>query len=103
MHLCNIPTNKIHTVEIPTGLPLVYDSRLGCLRLLEDDSLAQSGPGQGQGQQLLAKYNFGTNPELLFQRSKRREMAGTRAGEGEREGMEVIDMEKMVIRLHRPK
>lgn len=58
MHLCNIPPNKIHTVEIPTGLPLVYDSRLGKLRLLEDETLKDMNP--------LHKYNFGSTPELLF-------------------------------------
>lgn len=25
MHLCEIPTERIHEVEIPTGLPMVYD------------------------------------------------------------------------------
>eukprot|EP01039_Chlorochromonas_danica_P000424 gene424-458_t len=39
MHLCKIPTSKIHMVEIPTGLPLVYDWKQGKLRLLEDPSL----------------------------------------------------------------
>ena len=27
MHLCDIPIDQIHQVEIPTGLPLVYDKR----------------------------------------------------------------------------
>lgn len=36
MHLCNIPPDRIHAVEIPTGLPLVYDARLQKIRLLQE-------------------------------------------------------------------
>jgi hypothetical protein len=38
MHLCNIPVDSIHAVEIPTGLPLIYDPRLGKIRLLQEVS-----------------------------------------------------------------
>ena len=38
-------------VEIPTGLPLVFDLRYKCLRLLEGD---------------FSDYNFGKAGELLF-------------------------------------
>lgn len=57
MHLCDIPEERIHKVEIPTGLPLVYDSEKRKILLLEDHSLVDSP---------LKVYNFGEAPELLF-------------------------------------
>jgi len=51
MHLFNIPPERISEIEIPTGLPLVYDVRYRCLRLLEGD---------------FSTYNFGKSGELLF-------------------------------------
>lgn len=59
MHLCEIPMDRIHEVEIPTGLPLIYDVKRKCIRLLEDDSDPEFR---------LSKYDFGTSPELLFRR-----------------------------------
>lgn len=59
MHLCQIPQDKIPNVEIPTGLPLIYDSELRKLRLLEDEDI-------GSTVNPLEKYNFGSAPELLF-------------------------------------
>ena len=56
MHLCDIPTDRISEVEIPTGLPLVYDVRKRCIQVLED----------GIDDDPLARYNFGSAPELLF-------------------------------------
>jgi hypothetical protein len=56
MHLCDIPTDQIHQVEIPTGLPMVFDWRVNRVRLLEDDDVPNP----------LKKYNFGAKPELLF-------------------------------------
>jgi hypothetical protein len=44
-------------VEIPTGLPLIFDLGRKCVRLL-DDGKRDSNP--------LTKYNFGTSPDLLF-------------------------------------
>ena len=44
MHLCQIPTDKIHLVEIPTGLPLVFDSRLKGIRLLDDGNNSPTNP-----------------------------------------------------------
>jgi hypothetical protein len=103
MHLCDIPVERIHAVEIPTGLPLVYDSTLRRIRLLQEsvgDTFSETGDCsnsssssssssiqsgsiehasvtnldslQGRrgrlltGEELLAKYNFGACPELLF-------------------------------------
>eukprot|EP00322_Chrysochromulina_rotalis_P013564 CAMPEP_0115869974 /NCGR_PEP_ID=MMETSP0287-20121206/22082_1 /TAXON_ID=412157 /ORGANISM="Chrysochromulina rotalis, Strain UIO044" /LENGTH=700 /DNA_ID=CAMNT_0003324671 /DNA_START=45 /DNA_END=2147 /DNA_ORIENTATION=+ len=51
MHLLDIPTDRIVDIEIPTGLPLIYDLRYKCLRLLEGD---------------FYDYNFGKAAELLF-------------------------------------
>lgn len=82
MHLCKIPTSKIHMVEIPTGLPLVYDWKQGKLRLLEDPSLGGVNP--------LHKYNFGSAPELLFK---------TKSDVPAPDGMESIDIEEMIIKL----
>jgi len=52
MHLFDIPPDRISEIEIPTGLPLVYDVRYGCLRLLGDGDFSA--------------YNFGKSGELLF-------------------------------------
>eukprot|EP00746_Dinoflagellata_sp_MGD_P099429 gnl/MRDRNA2_/MRDRNA2_404367_c0_seq1.p1 gnl/MRDRNA2_/MRDRNA2_404367_c0~~gnl/MRDRNA2_/MRDRNA2_404367_c0_seq1.p1 ORF type:complete len:214 (+),score=30.05 gnl/MRDRNA2_/MRDRNA2_404367_c0_seq1:44-643(+) len=57
MHLLNISKDDISSVEIPTGLPLIYDHGCKCIKLLDD----------GTDDDILTKYNFGRNPELLFQ------------------------------------
>lgn len=59
MHLCDIPQDKIPFVEIPTGLPLVYDPTQRKIRLLQDGDI-------GTKINPLEKYKFGTAPELLF-------------------------------------
>jgi len=51
MHLLKIPTEEISNIEIPTGLPLVFDLRHKCLKLLEGD---------------FRDYNFGKASEVLF-------------------------------------
>jgi len=51
MHLLRIPKEEIVNIEIPTGLPLVYDMRHRCLSLLEGD---------------FTDYNFGKAAETLF-------------------------------------
>ena len=56
MHLCDIPIDRIHEVEIPTGLPMVYDHESRRIRLLEDDEV--SDPMQ--------TYDFGSSPELFI-------------------------------------
>ena len=60
MHLCDIPSERIAEVEIPTGLPLVFDVKRRCLRLL-DDGLYSNDPAEA-----LARWNFGTASDLLF-------------------------------------
>ena len=57
MHLCDIPRERIKEVEIPTGLPMVYDPDQRCIRLL-DDGLFTEDPTE--------RYDFGSSPELLF-------------------------------------
>ena len=51
MHLCAIPKERISEIEIPTGLPLVYDLRERRLRLLEGEP---------------SDYNFGKGVDMLF-------------------------------------
>ena len=60
MHLCDIPSERIAEVEIPTGLPLVFDVKRRCLRLL-DDGRYSNDPAEA-----LARWNFGTASDLLF-------------------------------------
>jgi len=56
MHLFSIPPERISEIEIPTGLPMVYDVSSNCLRLLEGDP---------------SDYNFGKGgAELLFERGE---------------------------------
>jgi len=56
MHLFDIPPTRISEIEIPTGLPMVYDARANCLRLLEGEP---------------SDYNFGKGgAELLFGRGR---------------------------------
>lgn len=56
MHLCDIPEDKISGLEIPNGLPLIYDMNSKCMKLLDD----------GSGEDPLEKYNFGASASYLF-------------------------------------
>ena len=56
MHLCEIPEDKISGLEIPNGLPLIYDLNSKCIKLLDD----------GSGEDPLKKYNFGASASYLF-------------------------------------
>jgi len=51
MHLLRIPKEEIVNIEIPTGLPLVFDTRHRCLKLLEGE---------------FTDYNFGKAAQTLF-------------------------------------
>ena len=46
-------------IQIPTGLPLIYDMNRKCIRVLES-------PNEEDNSNLFLKYNFGSSPELLF-------------------------------------
>jgi 2,3-bisphosphoglycerate-dependent phosphoglycerate mutase len=56
MHLCNIPESEITGLEIPNGLPLIYDVKSKCVKLLDD----------GTGRDPLEVYNFGPAAKYLF-------------------------------------
>uniref|UniRef100_A0A0G4IA63 Phosphoglycerate mutase n=1 Tax=Chromera velia CCMP2878 TaxID=1169474 RepID=A0A0G4IA63_9ALVE len=68
MDLCDIPEDRIHELEIPTGLPLVYDIKKRCVRLLDD----------GLSPHPLERYDFGTAKDVLFRPC---------GGEGDRESV----------------
>jgi hypothetical protein len=57
MVLCEIPQDRIHEIEIPTGLPMLYDWKAKRIRIFDDGlhSTAQ-----------LEKYDFGKSKNLLF-------------------------------------
>mmetsp|Transcript_3224 Transcript_3224/g.4867 ORF Transcript_3224/g.4867 Transcript_3224/m.4867 type:complete len:685 (+) Transcript_3224:25-2079(+) len=55
MELCGVSTDNITSVEIPTGLPMIFDPETKSIKLLDD--------GKGDP---LKRYNFGSKPELLF-------------------------------------
>lgn len=56
MHLCDIPESEITGLEIPNGLPLIYDIKSKCVKLLDD----------GTGRDPLDVYNFGSAANYLF-------------------------------------
>mmetsp|Transcript_33539 Transcript_33539/g.115360 ORF Transcript_33539/g.115360 Transcript_33539/m.115360 type:complete len:766 (-) Transcript_33539:67-2364(-) len=60
MHLCEIPPERISEIEIPTGLPLIFDVRQKRVRLLDD------GDYDADPVQALKRHDFGTANELLF-------------------------------------
>jgi 2,3-bisphosphoglycerate-dependent phosphoglycerate mutase len=60
MHLCEIPEEQITGLEIPNGLPLIFDVKSKCLKLLDD----------GTGRDPLEVYNFGKAAKYLFRPCK---------------------------------
>jgi len=56
MHLCEIPEEHIAELEIPNGLPLIFDLKSKCIKLLDD----------GTGRNPLEVYNFGNAANYLF-------------------------------------
>jgi 2,3-bisphosphoglycerate-dependent phosphoglycerate mutase len=56
MHLCEIPEDKITGLEIPNGLPIIFDIKSKCVKLLDD----------GSGLDPLEVYNFGKAAPYLF-------------------------------------
>jgi len=55
MHLCDIPEDQITGLELPNGLPIIFDLKSKCVKLLDD--------GTGNP---LEKHNFGRAAEYLF-------------------------------------
>ena len=66
MYLCEIPPERIHEVEIPTGLPLIFDVKKKCIQLLQDEESYRLEQELGSSFDPIARYDFGTSPELLF-------------------------------------
>jgi len=56
MYLCDIPTERIAEIEIPTGLPLVYNVEKKCIQLLDD----------GTGIDPVDRYDFGEVVCIVF-------------------------------------
>jgi 2,3-bisphosphoglycerate-dependent phosphoglycerate mutase len=56
MHLCEIPEECMTDLNLPNGVPLVYNVRRKCISLLDD----------GTGDDPLEKYNFGSAAQYLF-------------------------------------
>jgi len=56
MHLCEIPEDCMNDLQLPNGVPLVYDVKRKCISLLDD----------GSGEDPLEKYNFGSAAQYLF-------------------------------------
>ena len=56
MHLCEIPQDKITGLEIPNGLPLIFDINSKCVKLLDD----------GTGRDPLEVHDFGEAAPYLF-------------------------------------
>ena len=56
MHLCAIPPDRIAELEIPTGVPIVFDFEARCVKLLDD----------GRAPSPLERYDFGPAGEHLF-------------------------------------
>jgi 2,3-bisphosphoglycerate-dependent phosphoglycerate mutase len=56
MHLCDIPEDRVTELEIPNGLPLIFDIKSKCVKLLDD----------GTGRDPLEVHNFGKAAKYLF-------------------------------------
>mmetsp|Transcript_15366 Transcript_15366/g.22994 ORF Transcript_15366/g.22994 Transcript_15366/m.22994 type:complete len:741 (-) Transcript_15366:121-2343(-) len=56
MHLCEIPEECMNDLQLPNGVPLVYNVKRKCISLLDD----------GTGEDPLEKYNFGSAAQYLF-------------------------------------
>lgn len=56
MHLCDIPEDQVTDLEIPNGLPMIFDIKSKCVKLLDD----------GTGRDPLEVHNFGKAAKYLF-------------------------------------
>jgi len=61
MHLCDIPRERIHEIDIPNGLPLIFCPKKKCIQLLDDGNETDEDFANP-----LRRYHFGESPELLF-------------------------------------
>lgn len=65
MKLCDIPEEMISELSIPNGVPMIYDVKSRCLKLLDD----------GSGVDPLEKHNFGPAAPYLFREREPEEVA----------------------------
>mmetsp|Transcript_23280 Transcript_23280/g.70005 ORF Transcript_23280/g.70005 Transcript_23280/m.70005 type:complete len:170 (-) Transcript_23280:59-568(-) len=56
MELCDVPRELISDIEIPTGVPLVYDLQSRCVHLFDDGVLPKPRD----------RYNFGLAADAIF-------------------------------------
>jgi 2,3-bisphosphoglycerate-dependent phosphoglycerate mutase len=56
MHLCDIPEERISELNVPNGVPIVYDIASRTVKLMQDED----------GEDPLLKYDFGKAAEFLF-------------------------------------
>ena len=61
MHLCDIPEERIHEIDIPNSVPLVFNLKKKCIQVLDDGNAAED-----EFYNPLKRYKFGQSPELLF-------------------------------------
>jgi len=66
MHLCSIPEDAMKTLNLPNGVPLVYNVEKKCITLLDD----------GSGMDPMEAHNFGAAAQYLFGTSERDKKAG---------------------------
>lgn len=77
MHLCDIPAELISQLNIPNGVPLIYDMKSRTVKLLDD----------GSGVRTADKYDFGPAADYLFKSND--------AGEAEAAQDESCDISEM--------
>jgi hypothetical protein len=80
MKLCDIPEEMVSELSIPNGVPMIYDVKSRCLKLLDD----------GSGVDPLEKYNFGPAAPFLFREREPEEVED-----------ELCDLEALSEEAHR--
>mmetsp|Transcript_3468 Transcript_3468/g.5375 ORF Transcript_3468/g.5375 Transcript_3468/m.5375 type:complete len:348 (-) Transcript_3468:54-1097(-) len=88
MELCDITEGDITSVEIPTGLPMLYDRKTRSICLLDD--------GKGDP---LSRYNFGSKPELLFKNRITSNGSGQQQQQQQQMGRRMLAHVEFVDRL----
>ena len=63
--LCDTPDDKSIGLKIPNGLPLIYDIKSKCMKILE----------RGTCKDPLEVYNFGNTEKYLFKPSKKEDVS----------------------------
>lgn len=81
MHLCDIPEDKISQLNIPNGVPIIYDVASRSVKLIQEES----------GEDPLEKYDFGVAADYLFRHDSTTEEDVAAA---EDEECDVVDISK---------